>query len=325
MALRKKQSDNWKTLKNQSYQEQSKNRDVHTMQDMARGKRQEIEKPVKEHILSVFVGLLFGVLGYIVGRVLIHFFTLYQYILANPGQSFFDYSGKVDIALWDWRLLGISGLSFGLAYLVSNQKLLSGLKARNSMADGTDINTYENDQHIMLREEMLRTFDYFPDTGAESSVQVTSMLSHVMLDKKGLKKVDFTKRHGKKNKEGVPAGTPVTDEDGNVVMEHVPIIDSDFGQELFTASGIPVSEKGIRTPVDVRNIEYNPFDESGSRSNRDKLEYDTVADLINGDWEIPDYEFQRPAGAYLVDTAPLNTMVLAITRAGKGNGARFVW
>lgn len=33
---------------------------------------------------------------------------------------------------------------------------------------------------------------------------------------------------------------------------------------------------------------------------------------------MPYYEPQRPAGAYIVDTAPVNTMVLAITRAGKG-------
>src|SRR5207245_2788785 len=53
--------------------------------------------------------------------------------------------------------------------------------------------------------------------------------------------------------------------------------------------------------------------------NRDKLgRYATVADLITADWEFPEYEVQRPAGAYIVDTAPVNTMVLAITRAGKG-------
>ena len=33
---------------------------------------------------------------------------------------------------------------------------------------------------------------------------------------------------------------------------------------------------------------------------------------------LPIYEPQRPGGAYIVDTAPVNTMVLAITRAGKG-------
>jgi len=47
----------------------------------------------------------------------------------------------------------------------------------------------------------------------------------------------------------------------------------------------------------------------GRRRDRDKLDYDTVADVINADWEFPEYEVQRPGGAYLVDTAPTNTMV----------------
>jgi hypothetical protein len=49
------------------------------------------------------------------------------------------------------------------------------------------------------------------------------------------------------------------------------------------------------------------------------LKYDTVGELIDQDWEWPDFEVQRPGGVYVVDTAPVNTMMLAITRAGKGN------
>ena len=49
-----------------------------------------------------------------------------------------------------------------------------------------------------------------------------------------------------------------------------------------------------------------------------KGKYEYVTDVINKDWTFPEYEPQRPAGAYIVDTAPVNTMVLAITRAGKG-------
>lgn len=80
----------------------------------------------------------------------------------------------------------------------------------------------------------------------------------------------------------------------------------------------------MRKKYDTTLIPYNP-----GGKNRDKLgaakpgqtpepHYKTVADLINSDWEFPAYEVQRPAGAYIVDTAPVNTMVLAITRAGKG-------
>ena len=59
---------------------------------------------------------------------------------------------------------------------------------------------------------------------------------------------------------------------------------------------------------------YNP-----GNANRDKLKgFNTLADLVNGEWELPTYEPQRPAGVYYVDTAPANTMILAMTRAGKG-------
>lgn len=198
------------------------------------------------------------------------------------------------------------------------------------MNDTTDINTHQNDQYIMLFEEMQRKFDYFPDAGAHSSVQVSSMLSHMMLSKKGLKQVPVTMRQketrtelvvdddGDSVEEMVYKGEPILDVDGNVVTKMMPIIDEKFGQELFTASGIPADEKGIRKPVNVSKIPYNPKNAEGYREDRDKLDYDTVGDLINNDWELPEYETQRPAGAYLVDTAPINTMVLAITRAGKG-------
>ena len=90
-----------------------------------------------------------------------------------------------------------------------------------------------------------------------------------------------------------------------------PIIDEAFGTALFEASE---ADPEVRKFYDVRKVPYNP-----DGKNRDKLPgYKTVADLINGDWYLPVYEPQRPAGAYIVDTAPVNTMILAITRAGKG-------
>src|SRR5699024_9774306 len=78
-------------------------------------------------------------------------------------------------------------------------------------------------------------------------------------------------------------------------------------------SGMP-KDKALRKKYDATVIPYNP-----DGRDRDKLgKYKTVADLIKDDWEFPEYEVQRPAGAYMVDTAPVNTMVLAMTRAGKG-------
>lgn len=106
-------------------------------------------------------------------------------------------------------------------------------------------------------------------------------------------------------------GDFVLDKDGNRILESVPIIDEAFGTSLFEASNTP---DVFRRRFNPFKIPYNP-----GGKNRDKVgKYKTLADLINGDWEFPPYEVQAPSGGYFVDTAPVNTMVLAITRAGKG-------
>ncbi|MDH2391581.1 type IV secretory system conjugative DNA transfer family protein [Streptomyces sp. HNM0663] len=194
--------------------------------------------------------------------------------------------------------------------------------AANLMNTTSDINQYQNDQHIALPEEIQQNYDWFPDAGAHSSVQVSSMLSHMMLKKKGLGTVEVAQRakNDVTDEEGnlvYYAGEVMDDDEGNPLTQTLPIIDEDFGDKLFEASGLP-DDKTLRQKYDTTRIPYNP-----DGKNRDKLgfgsdTYKTVADLIKADWTFPAYEVQRPAGAYVVDTAPVNTMVLAITRAGKG-------
>jgi type IV secretory pathway TraG/TraD family ATPase VirD4 len=194
--------------------------------------------------------------------------------------------------------------------------------AANLMNTTSDINQYQNDQHIALPEEIQQNYDWFPDAGAHSSVQVSSMLSHMMLRKKGLGTVEVAQRPKKDviDEEGhlvYYAGEVMDDDEGDPLTQTLPIIDEDFGDELFETSGLP-DDKTLRQKYDTTLIPYNP-----DGKNRDKLgfgsdTYKTVAALIKEDWTFPAYEVQRPAGAYVVDTAPVNTMVLAITRAGKG-------
>ncbi|WP_405829107.1 MULTISPECIES: type IV secretory system conjugative DNA transfer family protein [unclassified Streptomyces] len=194
--------------------------------------------------------------------------------------------------------------------------------AANLMNTTSDINQYQNDQHIALPEEIQQNYDWFPDAGAHSSVQVSSMLSHMMLRQKGLGTVEVAQRAKKDviDEEGnlaYYAGEVMDDDEGSPLTQTLPIIDEGFGDELFEASGLP-DDKTLRQKYDTTRIPYNP-----DGKNRDKLgfgsdRYKTVAALIKEDWTFPAYEVQRPAGAYVVDTAPVNTMVLAITRAGKG-------
>ncbi|MGH4000864.1 MAG: type IV secretory system conjugative DNA transfer family protein, partial [Pseudonocardiaceae bacterium] len=206
---------------------------------------------------------------------------------------------------------GLAGLSLG-------SWLSRRVDSENLMNDTTDINQHHNDQHIALPEEVQRQFDWFPDAGAHSSVQVSSMISHAMLLNKGLDRTRLA-RHASgdiRDEDGdliAHRGEMLTDAEGEPILASAPMIDEAFGTDLFDASGLP-QDKRLRKRYDTTKIPYNP-----KNADRNKLGgYDRVCDLINKDWSLPCYEVQRPAGAYIVDTSPVNTMVLAITRAGKG-------
>ncbi len=203
---------------------------------------------------------------------------------------------------------------FAIMYMVAKKNL----DAQNIMSDTSDINQYHNDQHIALPEEVQTMYDIFPDVGAHSNVMVSSMISHMMITNKGLKKIALAKRADKdiKDEDGdiiTYKGDILRDENGEPITTMVPMIDNSFSEALFDSSKVP-KEKYARKYYNATDIPYNP-----GNANLDKLkDYDTVDALINKDWTFPVYEPQRPGGIYIVDTAPVNTMVLAITRAGKG-------
>lgn len=208
--------------------------------------------------------------------------------------------------LWNVLIsLAIGVLSYAGIY----QKVMRNYAAQQMLRNTSDINQYQNDQHIALPEEVQRKFDWFPDVGAHSAVSVSSMISHVAIQNKGLGTLNVAKRYDKDvvDKNGnvmFYKGEICRDKDGNPIMSEKPMVDTAFMEALFDASGLP-KDKQLRKYYDTTKIPYNP-----DGSDRDKLgKFKTVADLINTDWELPVYEPQRPAGAYLVDTAPVNTMV----------------
>lgn len=234
-------------------------------------------------------------------------------------------SAKAETTTVSEQMVTTSGFKFFLTIglgamvaLVIGSWFSRKVSSANLMNTTSDINHYQNDQHIALPEEIQRSFDWFPDAGAHSSVQVSSVISHMMLKKKGLGSVEVSQRADEDvfDEDGNPiyyAGEVLDDDEGEPVTKTMPLIDEKFGDELFEASGLP-ADKSLRKKYDTTVIPYNPDSKA-----REKLgKYDTVADLINDDWDFPEYEVQRPGGAYIVDTAPVNTMVLAITRAGKG-------
>lgn len=198
----------------------------------------------------------------------------------------------------------VAGIVFSVLYMI----LKKNLAAQNIMSTTSDINQYHNDQHVALIEEVQRNYDWFPDVGAHSSVSVSSLISHMALSNKGLKTVTMAERAQEDIKDGDDVeyfkGEILLDGQGKPITRTLPMIDEEFMEDLFKTSGA-ADDKTIRRRFDTTQIPYNP-----DGKNRDKLgKFATVAELINADWEIPIYEPQRPAGAYIVDTAPVNTMI----------------
>lgn len=215
-------------------------------------------------------------------------------------------------------------LFFGaIAWLAAYFFMKKNLEAQNTLNDVVEINQYKNDQHIALPEETQREFDWFPDVGAHSPVQVSSMISHVALQNKGLKQVQVARRAEKDmvDKDGNVVylkGEVLLDEDGQPIMDTYPMIDEKFSEALFDASKVLKNQgtspfafligktpRIFRKRYDTTAIPYNKDNE-----NRGKLkDAEMVSDMINKYWTFPQYEPQRPSGAYIVDTEPVNTMV----------------
>lgn len=217
-----------------------------------------------------------------------------------------------------WRALTTLMAGLGTAMAVRTVAMRK-LDAENLMYDNSDINQYSGDQHIALTEEVVSRYQIFPDVGATSPVLVSSMLSHVMLSNNKVKKVrasrfadaDILDEDG-----NVIAykGSLLRDDDGNVLYDEKPMFDAEFAHFLWDNSDLP-DDKRVRRFIDPSKVPSNPggkiYDKFGNAA--------TLAEHVNKYWELPEYEPRRPAGAYIIDEAPVNTMILAMTRAGKGN------
>ena len=114
------------------------------------------------------------------------------------------------------------------------------------------------------------------------------------------------------------------DGDGNVITEHVEMFDKEFGRELYKFSNVASADQRWYNAKEYAFNEKNSVKEIAKGGNKRKgafgrKEYDTLADYINGEFYPLDTDTQRPAGVYFYDSRPVNTILIAITRGGKGN------
>lgn len=303
---------NWDRLRKRGASETLQNRDVYEDQQLERSSFGKLQSPTSRNIfagvLTVFVAIITWMFV-----SLISFVThggLFGASLAHPELLGFGYYMGFTFGKFLITVV-ISGLFFVFMHVL----LMKNKNAQDALNDNTDINQYKNDQHIALPEEIQEKFDWFPDVGATSDVQFSSMISHMALSNKGLNPIQVAKRATSDiiDEDGeivLYKGEVLRDEDGNVQYEQKPLIDTKFMEALFDASALPKNSKDapFRVYYDARKIKYNPGNENRDKLQNKKNPYNTVADLINADWQFPYYEPQRPGGAYLVDTAPVNTI-----------------
>lgn len=180
-----------------------------------------------------------------------------------------------------------------------------------------DIEEYDDDSYLRTMEHITREFDAAPDAGLGFDGHVSSIVGHAMISNTGIKKIDIPVFDP-----SVP-GQVKRDENGEVVTEHVPMFDEDFGRELYKFSNVPSEDQHWYNAKDYAFNEKNSAKEIAKGGNKRKgafgrKEYDTLADYINGEFYPIDTDTQRPAGVYFYDSRPVNTILIAITRGGKG-------
>lgn len=213
--------------------------------------------------------------------------------------------------VYGWWALTIFGLVIYIVLLSHFE--MRWMRLKNVKADNSELETYQNESRLQFPNELPINFDIFPDAGAHSkTVGPTVAISHIMLDPKSVKSVKVAQKY---TEEDAPTpsdvGQCIQDEDGEYEYKTMPLIDKKFGDELFSSAFLKKDSK-FRIFYDARKLKYNPDKE------RFKTNEKTVAEKIKNDWYFPSYEVQRPGGFYIVDTEPNNTLIIAQTRAGKG-------
>ena len=184
MLFSNKQSSNWDIVKNKKPKDTIKNRDVYANQQLRRGKMPQPKTKTSRVILVLLFALACGFAGYLV----VGAFDYLGESLASFGNGQNVSMSYYLLAPTKMKLLGFivaGGISFGFVYPIA----MRNLQAQNATSDYTDINQYQNDQHVALPEEVMRKFQPFPDAGAHSWIQPSSMISHVALSNKGINPV----------------------------------------------------------------------------------------------------------------------------------------
>ena len=243
------------------------------------------------------------------------FILVLQFLWASVNPAGFFSIG----AFAPLQVIGLIAMPIVLAI---TYKKFHAIWYNNNLEHINDMEVYEDDSNVRDISRITQEFDIAPDAGLGYEAPTggdgkgappAALVSHVMLENTGIKQIEMPAFDSDVD------GFIKRDENGDIVWERGDMFDKKFGQKLFAMSGVPLDEQAW---MNATLYDYNrklPADKGGGRAGAyGRDEYDTVADAINGKFFAMDTEVQRPAGIYFTETRPMNTILLAITRGGKG-------
>ena len=235
---------------------------------------------------------------------------------------------KIPANLGFWHNYGLGGAYFMLFILMA--PILGGYLYKkthavwfnnNAMYLTDDMADHEDDAYIRSIDNLTQELEPAPDAGLGFDGHVSSIMSHIMVSNKGIKKVNMPQFDPNVD------GYVKRDQDGKIVRKMVPMFDPEFANMLFSMSQVPPE---FRNFFDARDYDFNrrlTKKEGGGKDKNgnwkragayNRKAYDKLSDYINHEFYPLDTETQRPAGVYFYDSRPVNTILIAITRAGKG-------
>lgn len=204
--------------------------------------------------------------------------------------------GTLAYTIWKpWLVIPASALGVTMMVSIGNQAAKTVAKLDDS-ALLTDV----NDSWIWSVPEMIEHYAVIADRGMHTkSAPVSSLVGHIYLKNHGLKSLNMAK-HDK-------VGNIIKDEEGNIVREKVPMIDNRNLRQVLDIQGLSELD-----PKDIL-VDATQYDYDKTKDGRIR----TLAEAINEDWYMPDYELLRPMGAYFIETNSIHTLILSMTRGNK--------
>lgn len=205
---------------------------------------------------------------------------------------------------------------FGIGYPVFKKKLYAVWMHNNALWMDAEIEEYKNDAYVRTIDHLTNELDICPDVGMGFDGHASTIVGHIMVSNKGIKKVK------------VPVHDPNVDgyvkrdSQGKIVYETKPMFDEELAHKLFDMSNVPHE---FRHFYNATLYDFNPIlpkKEGGDGKRRmggyGRMEYDKLSDVINHEFYVLPTQTARPAGVYFYDKRPVNTILIAITRGGKG-------